>query len=626
MKKLLCLILLISMSVTVFSAFSVTADAAMAPKDAMDGYENLVLAYTHNSNRADYGRFSPDDFKPYVLYLDKNGKAQDYFFDSYLFLPCMSYGPSSARMHYDKANPTKAIDWTFYVEDTFYKDTNVDALEVAFGNAKNEMNDTSDRKAGVVLSILYPGVEAGNKFGSLGGKELDFTKTEDRKYAIRWIIDEQLKLFNEREYKNLDLIGFYWLEEYVTSGAQGNADRELFKYTSEYLHSKGLKFVWIPWFRSTGYSAWKSLGFDVVTMQPNMFWQTEVDPKRVENCLNDCKRFGMGLEIEVDGKALSSGEYYNRYLDYLDGGRRLGAMDSVKMYYQDANKGVYYNACYSKDARARSVYDLTYKYAKGTLTEEDIKSQRSETFKLDEDVKWISKNRPYTATPPYSDGSAIEYQNNDGKELTDGVIGVSELGTEWHAYHKSNLDRDGRMSVTIDLGKVRNDLTHFMIHFSHIENHGIGDPADDVQIYISDNGKDFKLLATPKLQYVDIISYVKFVCQPVSARYVKFSFINSDSNFVFCSEALVGVGDPSKITDAPVVSFPESVPESDIDSTVESTPESTPSASEDSEAVSNVETVENEGGNTVLYVVIGLCAVIVIVAVIIVLKKKKNSK
>ena len=120
MKKLLCLILLISMSVTVFSAFSVTADAAMAPKDAMDGYENLVLAYTHNSNRADYGRFAPDDFKPYVLYLDKNGKAQDYFFDSYLFLPCMSYGPSSARMHYDKANPTKAIDWTFYVEDTFY--------------------------------------------------------------------------------------------------------------------------------------------------------------------------------------------------------------------------------------------------------------------------------------------------------------------------------------------------------------------------------------------------------------------------------------------------------------------------------------------------------------------------
>ncbi len=620
MKKVLSISLCIAMLMSVVFAFDVSVSAAMPTPEVMDGYENLVLTYTHNSNKSDYGRHYPEDLKPYVAYLDENGNAKDFFFDSYLFLPCVSSGPSGARIHYDTQNPTKAIDWTNYVEDTFYKDANVDALEVAFGEAKKELNDNS-RKAGVVLTILYPGVEAGDKFGSLGGKALDFTKMEDRKYAVKWIIDEQLKLFNERDYQHLDLIGFYWLEEYLNTGDKGTADKELFLYASEYLHSKGLKFVWIPWFRSNGYKQWKSLGIDAVTMQPNMYWQQIADAKRVETCLDDCIRYGMGMEIEIDGKALTSGEYFNRYLDYLEGGMKLGAMDSIKMYYQDAKQAVFYAACYSENARARSIYDLTYKYSKGTLTENDIKSLRSETFTMDSDVDWISKGKPYTASKAYSDGSTIDYQKNDGKELTDGIVGASELGTEWHAFHKSLLDSDGRMSVTVDLGKVRNDLTHFMAHFSHIELYGIGDPADDVQILISEDGENFELLATPELKYVDIVSYVKFVCKPVSARYVKFSFINSDSNFVFCSEALVGVGDASKIPDTDVVSKPESTPES----TPESIPESLPEVSESSETESGNNTDETES-NTFVYVITAVCIAVAIALVFVIIKKKKSSK
>ena len=616
MKKVLIVILLLSIIISVFSAVDITASAAMPNPEVMGGYENLVLMYTHNSNKEDYGRHYTEDIKPYVAYLDENGEATDFFFDSYLFLPCVSYGPSGARMHYDQANPTKAIDWTNYVADTFYEGANVDALEVAFGDAKKTLNDDS-RKAGVVLTILYPGVEAGNKFGSLGGKELDFTKMEDRKYAIKWIIDEQLKLFNERDYQHLELLGFYWLEEYLSSGEQGKVDKELFLYTSEYLHSKGLKFVWIPWFRSNGYKQWKNLGFDAVTMQPNMYWQSEVDPKRVDTCLKDCSLYGMGLEIEIDGKALTSGEYFNRYLDYLEGGIKHGADKSIKMYYQDGKQAVFYAACYSKNERARAVYDLTYKYSKGILEQGDIDAKRSETFTIDTDVEWISKDKPYTASKAYSDGSTIEYQQNNGKELTDGIIGASELGSEWHAFHKSLLDTDGRMSVTIDLGKVRNDLTHFMVHFSNIKLHGISSPADSVQVLISEDGKNFELLATPELQYVDIFSYAKYVCKPVSARYVKFSFINGTNNFVFCSEALVGVGDPSSIPDSDVTSTPESMPESTV--------ESLPTASENTVPDTGDITDDNEN-NAVLYIIIGAGVALVIAIAVIVIKKKKSSK
>ncbi|MBQ4317453.1 MAG: discoidin domain-containing protein, partial [Clostridia bacterium] len=49
------------------------------------------------------------------------------------------------------------------------------------------------------------------------------------------------------------------------------------------------------------------------------------------------------------------------------------------------------------------------------------------------------------------------------------------------------------------------------------------------------------LLAQPNLETSDIITFVSYETSAVSARYVKFSFVNSNANFVFCSEALVGV-------------------------------------------------------------------------------------
>ncbi len=541
MKRYVSFILIVALLTSAFSLFSVNVGASFPETSSMDGYGNLCLTYTWNPGRADNGRHAVEDLMPYVAYLDKNGNIQDFFFDSYLFLPCVKLGATGASMHYDYYKPTKALDWTSYVEDTFYDGMNVDALEEAFGRTKEALN-APDKKAGVFFSILYPAASAGANFGSLGGKELDFSNIEDRKYAIKWIIDEQVRLYTEAGYENLDLLGFYWLEEYVNT----SSDKELFNYASEYLHSLGLKFLWIPYYRANGYSTWKELGFDIACMQPNMYWDTSLNKSRVDSCVDQCDALDMCVEIEIDNRALSNSKYFNRYLDYLEGCMQGGAIDSIKMYYQDGKNAVFYNACYSYEERTRSIYDLTYKYAKGTLTQEDIDDNRVEPITLPDDVEWVSIGKDYVATKPYSDGGEADYQKNDGKELTDGVIGSSELGTEWHAYHVSQLDDDERMSVTIDLGSVRDDLTDFLIQFSHVENYGIGDPADDIKIYVSDDGNKFELLAEPKLGYIDSSAYVYYISTPVTARYVKYSFINSDANFVFCSEALVGVSDNYK--------------------------------------------------------------------------------
>jgi len=559
MKKYISLLLALLLLSSTFSLFGVNASATFPEIEVMNGYENLCLTYTWNPDRADNGRHTVDDLMPYVAYYDTNRQIKDFFFDSYLFLPCVKAGETGASLHYGSSNPTKALDWTSYIEDTFYEGANVDALDTAFGNAKTALN-APDKKAGVFFTILYPGRAAGSSFGSLGGRALDFSNIDDRKYAIKWMIDEQVRLFTEAGYENLDLIGFYWLEEYVYT----SSDKQLFQYASEYLHSLGLKFLWIPYYSANGYSTWKELGFDIACYQPNMYWQSNPSSTRVSTCVRQANSLGMCVEMEIDHNALSNTDHYNRYLDYLEGAMNGGAMDSIKMYYQGGKEGTYYAASRSTHARARSIYDITYKYAKGTLTQADIDAMRDENataddpFTLPEGVDWVSVGKSYVATKPYSDGSGAQYQQNDGKELTDGVLGTTELGTDWHAYHVSNLDADRRMSVTIDLGEVRDDLTDFLIQFSHLQLHGIGDPADDIKIYISEDGTSYRLLAEPSLEFQGYTSYIHYETSPVTARYVTYSFINSNYNFVFCGEALVGVSDnPKEDTSEPDTSTPE---------------------------------------------------------------------
>ena len=661
MKRIISMTLVLLMLAASLLCIESLAVPRVPTADDMGGYENVCLTYTYRRNGADNGRHYESDLLPYTAYLDKNGNIKDFFFDSYLFLPCMGNGPSGARMHLDENNPTKAIDWTDYVNDTFAKGANVDALESAFGKTKAALGDTKS-KAGVFFTILYPGKKATN-FGTLGGKSLNFSKMEDRKYAIKWMIDEQISLFNKRGYKNLDLVGFYWLEEYIAA----NDDKELLNYASDYLHSKGLKFIWIPWYKANGYDNWKNYGFDVACMQPNLMWLGFNDPMRVKSSVQLSEKYGLSMEMECDGRVYTD-EYFARYLNYLDGGLNSSMMDSVKMYYQDGKTAVYYRACYSSDPQYRMVYDLTYTYAKKTLTQSDIDAVRPETvengYEVVNDigrnnlkelgVDWLSVGKSYTACKSFVDGNGADYQQVSGKELTDGIIASEELSTDWHAFHHSLLDKDGRLSVVVDLGEVRNDLTHFYAHFDNRLDFGIGSPLG-VTLYVSDDGRSFRQIAVPKLIMDSTDSCIKHETAPISARYVKMSFGLSGGSFVFCSEFLVGAKkagyvEPSEPeeTSKPEESKPESTskpdetsknngkdensnggneetrPEGSVSETDETLDNNAPESVSENNASENSENVENNENGVWLWVIIGAALLAVIAIVIIVIVKKKK--
>ncbi len=551
MKKLLSALIVLALLLPLCTALPMTAQAAMPSANAMGGYQNLCLTYTFDTSVSDKGRFSASDFAPYVGYYDRNGELNDFFFDSFLFLPCVEYGPSGGLMHADFNKPTKAQDWIAYVNDTFTEGYNVDALEEAFGTAKQAMG-TPEKKAGVFFTVLYPCGKATN-FGQLGGYNLNFSNQEHRKYAVKWIIDEQIRLFNESNYQNLDLEGFYWLEEYFVTYVNGfgyTYDKALFNYAAQYVHSLGLKFIWVPWYCASGYQQWSGLGFDVACMQPNLFWmeQSKVDYNRVTQTASLCSTYGMGMEIEIDSRVFSDDEYYNRYLLYLEGGMSSGAMNSIKMYYQDRNSlAVYKNAYKSEIPKYRLIYDLTYKYAKGTLTQQDINHARS-GYPIDiTGLEAVSVDKPYTASKAYSTAGQTGYHEVSGKELTDGIFATEALSTDWHAFYYAYTETNGRFQITIDLQTVRKDLTLFYAEFCNMSSAGIGCPSNIV-LEVSEDGASYEQLASLSLNYKNtLIPNIQYETDPVTARYVRLTFAYSNGSFVFCSEFLVCADPNAKI-------------------------------------------------------------------------------
>jgi hypothetical protein len=285
-------------------------------------------------------------------------------------------------------------------------------------------------------------------------------------------------------------------------------------------------------------------------MQPNLFFLGYTDPNRVTTSAQLSNKYNMCMEMELDYN-VSKPYYYNRYLYYLEGGMKTGMMEKVKMYYQDTAVGVYYDACYSKDSLFRSVYDLTYKYAKGTLTQADIDKVRPKGVednvvsdvrfdKIMEKAKWVSIGKSYTGCRSYTDGNGMGYQDVSGRELTDGIIASEELSTDWFAFHKTIRDNSGRFSITVDLGKLTEGIKHFAAHFDNKQLYAIGTPLD-IKIYTSRDGNRFDYYGTADLILDPNYSAFYLSGNEVSARYVKLSIGDSDKQFIFCSEFLVGV-------------------------------------------------------------------------------------
>ncbi len=539
MKRMLSLLLALTLLLPL-SLLRTEAAVGYALPAQLDGCENIFLSYTFNCNDWSSGRRTKEGYRPLVGYYNNNGVLSDTFFDTFLFLPCVTTTPSGGKTYRDNANPANFSDWQLFIDDVFLDGYNVDALNEAVGEMKAGLgSEYSGYKARIFLTCMYP-VKTQTRFGDVDGDGIteNFTNLDDRLAAIEWMVDEQLERFMAGNYEHLELVGFYWFEEDFAESDPHES--ELVKHFNGYVHSAGLKTIWIPYNGAPGYDRWAEFGFNVACYQPNYMFNASTTESLLTYTCRTANELGMCVEIEAAGTMLRSAEYYNRYMDYLRICTEQGAGNAIKMYYNEAVDGVFYNAYRSSDPAIRRIYDLTYKYAKGLLQNGDC--QYYPVRRPAEDYEIVSLGKPYTASAPYTD-SELDYADVSGLELTDGVFGSTQYGTEWHPFHRWQAESDGSFRIDLDLGAVYDDLRYFALELNSDEGAGIGLPAS-VEYFVSADGTSYTSVG--KVNSYGDFSLVNPTAELVlhedaAGRYVRVRIVPGTYNFVFASELSVGV-------------------------------------------------------------------------------------
>ena len=318
----------------------------------LGGAKDVLLAYFCHENKAPLDKSA---FKPFVGYLDKNGKAKDTLFDGYLFLPFVAF-----LYDHSRKKPLNKEKWQYYMDQQFLDGKNLDALEEAAAEVADELGKP-DLKLKIFFSILYP-VPDQHVFGVIGGKPRDFRRLEDRIAALEWLVDEQEERFRAKGYRHLELAGYYWFTEEIDY--EDEQLLEMIRSITDRIRKKGLITTWIPYYGASGYDDWRNLGFDMACYQPNYAFRKDIPEQRLFDAARTAKELGMCIELEVGGTEKWNVEHTRNY--YAAGAVTGFMKDAAHMYYQDGMPGCFHAAYLSEDPFLHSMYDDTYRFIKGT--------------------------------------------------------------------------------------------------------------------------------------------------------------------------------------------------------------------------------------------------------------------
>ncbi len=331
--------------------------------------ENILLVYTgyYESFEEDgkrVGDWYKEDFAPYVGHLNEKGEMDDYFFDSFIFLALKTPTKGSLHRYYDWVTDAKLCtkkDWDWILDRMFIKGQQMDALNKAMGEANTKLK--GEKKAKIFMVVPFPDPTI-RGFGSIDGYGCldDFSSTEVRNLALKWFTDTFIKRFNESNYENLELCGFYWMQEDLDLTVNG--ELENLRYIISYLHSKDLKMGWIPWSGAMLKEKGNELGYDFTLIQANRYFKNMTNIEAVKDTAEFAYKNNSGIEIEFDIETINNEWYRQALRDYLIGGVKYGYMkDSVIAYYQ----GVYglSKLYHSEKPIGRKLYNEVYEFAKG---------------------------------------------------------------------------------------------------------------------------------------------------------------------------------------------------------------------------------------------------------------------
>ena len=412
---------------------------AYAPNDieALGGTSNSILIYNneyYNGSVSDIGKNTYDELLPYIAYVDKDQTVLDTMFESALFLPL---NPGTDGEH----SLMKQSGWEHYLENTIgaAEDINMTALDRLVGDLKETLALGDDFLYPVIMTVPFTNVSDA-AFGTLDGDvSIDLSTLDNCKAAVEWFVDESIAAFEGADFQNLTLVGFYWYAELVNYAA-ADFSEELVVSFNDYVHSKELGTMWIPYYCAPGMERAVELGFDVACVQNGYAFPDEesenglVQPGVIADSLDIAYKYGLGAEIELQLVE----DFYDRYSEYISGNYSAGVMtDSYPAFYQGGGPGALYTCAYGNNTQ-RALYDMTYMYLKGTYEE------FAPVIEQDGPVYFLKDSTKNSGTLRVTDGDTPR------TELTIAYL-------EEPSHGKLSIDADGYFLYVPDTGYTGDD-------------------------------------------------------------------------------------------------------------------------------------------------------------------------
>lgn len=294
--------------------------------------------------------FTYDNSLGYFAYLDENGEIVDRLFDTVVI-----GGLSKLRTPTDAKTDAENLIKEFTTEGR-----NIPAINEISGTLLDKFND--GKKLTVFINLMIPNYSYKCSDIDGDGKAEDFTKRADCEKYLKWEIDYYLDLYNKGNYENIVLGGFYWNNEAIYKDYYA-MQVNMITNTNEYIHSLGLLSLWAPYYGAYGLWAWKDVGFDFATLQPNYMFSASEDT-RLSATSKIAHILGMGIELEIED--YSSESSISMYKEYLREGYDSGTIHSINSLYQGSIPGALM-ASRKSTGYTRTTYDDTYLFLSGKM-------------------------------------------------------------------------------------------------------------------------------------------------------------------------------------------------------------------------------------------------------------------
>ena len=305
--------------------------------------KNIVLVYTDSRPEV---YMTKEQLLPLVVYFNDVNEALSEFFDGFLFLGITA--PSGGSYETGTANDK---DWNWLLDRLLGSGNQIKNLQDAAEEAKVLLDKEVVLKVIIVIPLPDPNLNLSQRVAK-----------------VKNYIDESTSRFYSFNFTNLRLVGFYWMSETAPE-----RDCQLIREACNYVHEKGLKMYWIPYFNAQGYENWKELGFDYVMLQPNFAFY-DLTTQRFKEVDERIKRYNLTVEMELP--------MYTNNPNLRDWKQSFVIYLNASLFYDWGKltpKSYYYgNAFYQIYSSERPYYNLLYKYVKGTLTFSNISKEYKE--------------------------------------------------------------------------------------------------------------------------------------------------------------------------------------------------------------------------------------------------------